>query len=112
MRLMSIESYMRVVNSGLAAPGAIMSVRNGPGAISLTRTPQPAHSFAITSVSACNAAFDEQYRPRPAPGRNAPVVTTLMMTPPPESRIRSAQRDANSIGPGGWGGDVSWNTSV
>ena len=45
-----------------------MSVRNGPGAISLTRTPQLAHSFAITSVSAWSAAFDEQYRPRPGAG--------------------------------------------
>ncbi len=99
IRLISIWSYIRAVHSGFAAPGAIMSVMNGPGAISLTRTPQLAHSFAMTSVRACSAAFDEQYKPSPGPGRNAPVVITLTIDPPPSVRMRSAHRDASHIGP-------------
>src|ERR1700722_2362637 len=108
---MSIWSYMRAVNSGVAGPGAIMSVRNGPGAISFTRTPQLAHSLAITSVSAWSAAFDEQYNPSPAPGRNAPVVTTFTIAPPPCSRMRSAHRDESHIGPSVLVAYVFWNNS-
>ena len=37
-----------------------MSVRNGPGAMALTRTPRGAHSLAITRVSDHSAALPEQ----------------------------------------------------
>ena len=67
-----------------------MSVRMGPGAITLTAIPLGANSTAITLLRSMSPALEVPYAERPVPPRWPEIEPILMMRPPPCSIMRRA----------------------
>ena len=89
--------------NGTAAPSGgahplLMSVRNGPGRIALTRT-LGAKASASPTVSAFRPALAHAYGSSPTLAVRDAVVPMLMMEPPSWPAICAAARTASRNGP-------------
>ena len=69
------------------SPPSIISLMNGPGESTFTRTFHGAHSCAMLLVRFRSAAFDAPYAQTPAPPEYAAIVPMFTMLPPPWSRM-------------------------
>src|SRR4029079_4071942 len=88
MRFIRVSSAMSCLKPGAGGPPpSVISLSNGPGARTLTRTPHCAHSCAMDFVRLTRAAFDAPYAQIIAPPEYAAIVAMLTMLPPPWSRM-------------------------
>src|SRR3954469_25851102 len=72
-----------------SAPSTI-SLMNGPGDSTFTRTFHDAHSCAMLIVRLTSAAFEAAYAHTPGPPEYAAIDAMLTMLPPPCSRMIGA----------------------